>query len=400
MRSIDPTCLASMTLSIHWQDGGIHHTDCRHVPEVNFYRDIFAPDIYQALMGRQAGDKLRFEIAPGQVPALPDPAKIWHLDHGRRNQDLLGGNPLRYGRFYPQGLLKGLPGVFMGNTVPFRCLAVDDRGFCADGNHPMAGRPFSLEIEIHQVDPKNRERGGPSTDWVEAALEGPGMQARANGKPTAFWDDAPFARQDETGDPLFYAGPRLVNHIDETAITVIEGLYGRLLKPHMQVLDLMSSWTSHLPADLTPLCVTGLGLNADELKANARLNRSLVHDLNADPVLPFASASFDAIVCSLSVEYLIHPLVVFSEAARVLKPGGVFVVTFSTRWFPPKAIRIWSEIHPFERMGLVLELFLLSNGFADPNTYSLQGLPRPEQDKYSMQQRFSDPVFAVWSHRR
>jgi len=399
MFTIDPACVASMTFAARWQSGGIGHTDCRHACQVNFYRDIFDPEIYQALMGRQAADKLGFNVAAGQALPLSDPGKIWHLGPDRIDRDPLEGRPLRYGRFYPQGLLKGLAGIYRGNTVPFRCTAANDTAIAADCNHPMAGRPFSLEIEVHSVEKKERERGGPSTDWVEACLEGPGMQARVNGNPTDFWADDPFGRDDEAADTAFYAGPRMVNHIDDRAIAVIRSLYGELLKPQMAVLDLMSSWTSHLPETLAPLSVTGLGLNTAELKANARLNRTVIHDLNADPCLPFADESFDAIVCTASVEYLIHPFAVFAEAARVLKPSGLLVITFSNRWFPTKAIRIWQQLHPFERVGLVLEMVMHSGRFTGLQTYSIQGLPRPEQDKYAFEQYFSDPVFAVWAIR-
>ena len=105
---------------------------------------------------------------------------------------------------------------------------------------------------------------------------------------------------------------------------------------------------------------------------------------------------FDGVMCTVSVEYLTRPMAVFSEVARVLRPGGRFVVTFSNRWFPPKAIRVWQELHEFERMGLVLEYFLQSGGFGGLNTLSNRGLPRPTDDKYYPQIRLSDPVYAVW----
>jgi SAM-dependent methyltransferase len=101
-------------------------------------------------------------------------------------------------------------------------------------------------------------------------------------------------------------------------------------------------------------------------------------------------------MCTVSVEYLTHPLAVFSEVARVLRPGGRFVVTVSNRWFPPKAIRVWKELHEFERMGLVMEYFLLSGAFRRLQTQSMRGLPRPADDKYAHQLMHSDPVYAVW----
>ena len=86
----------------------------------------------------------------------------------------------------------------------------------------------------------------------------------------------------------------------------------------------MSGWQSHLPVTKRFDRVTGLGLNEEELGKNTQLTDYLVKDLNGDPGLQFADNAFDAVVCSLSVEYLIAPVDVFSEAARVLAPRWYF----------------------------------------------------------------------------
>ena len=224
------------------------------------------------------------------------------------------------------------------------------------------------------------------------------MQARVNGRPTQFFDDFPFRRADERPDNLFYEQPRLVQHIDDTAIDVISKLYGRLVQPGSNVLDLMSSWISHLPDELPLKSLTGLGMNQKELETNRRLTDYVIHDLNAEPQMPFDDQGFDAVICTVSVEYLIHPFEVFEEITRILKPGGIFIAAFSNRWFPPKAINIWSELHEFERMGLVLEFFLKSGKYNNLQTYSMRGLPRPADDRYSSQIPFSDPVYAVWGN--
>ena len=121
--------------------------------------------------------------------------------------------------------------------------------------------------------------------------------------------------------------------------------------------------------------------------------------MNRTPTLPYTDARFDLVLCSLSVEYLVRPAEVFREVARVLKPHGHFVITFSNRWFPPKVVRIWKELHDFERMGLVLELFTASGGFKDLQTYSMRGLPRPTDDKYYPAKHHADPIYAVWGTR-
>jgi SAM-dependent methyltransferase len=275
-------------------------------------------------------------------------------------------------------------------------VAANGNGIKADANHPLSTKPLRFRAIIRDVREKFEEHGGTSIDWAETALNGPGMQARVNGSPTHFFDDDTFRRADENPDRFFYDQPRLVQHIDSSAIDIISRLYGRLLKPESRVLDLMSSWVSHLPKDLPLKSLTGLGMNVKELQANDRLSEYVVHDLNANPHLQFDDRIFEAVICTVSVEYLIHPFEVFQEISRILKPGGVFVVTFSNRWFPPKAIRIWSHLHEFERMGLVLEFFLKTGQYTNLHTYSFRGLPRPADDKYASQFIYSDPVYAVW----
>ena len=163
----------------------------------------------------------------------------------------------------------------------------------------------------------------------------------------------------------------------------------------MQVLDLMSSYLSHLPT-VNDLEVIGLGMNRQELERNQQLSSWLVQDLNQHPQLPFAEHFFDAVICTSSIEYLVEPLAVVDEVARVLKPGAVFMLTFSDRWFPAKQIELWSEMHPFERQGLVLDYLVRSGRFEDLHTETIRGLPRPANDVHSRLRAQSDPVFAVW----
>jgi SAM-dependent methyltransferase len=226
------------------------------------------------------------------------------------------------------------------------------------------------------------------------------MQAREPQKPTDFFSDNPFARADAQFDARFYEKPRLVNHIDDRADAIIRELYGRLLKPGSRVMDLMSSWNSHLPDSLELSKLTGLGLNREELAKNPRLTDYVVHDLNGNHVLPFGDREFEAVICTVSVEYLIHPEEIFQEVARVLKPGGLFIHTFSNRWFPPKVVRIWTEVMEWERPGLVLEYFLQSGAYDHLQTFSARGWPRPVTDRYFPQVLISDPVYAVWGQTR
>jgi SAM-dependent methyltransferase len=189
-----------------------------------------------------------------------------------------------------------------------------------------------------------------------------------------------------------------VHHLDAVCRGAIAALYQRFLTPGQRVLDLMSSWTSHLPDAGPEIEITGLGMNREELEANARLRLRLLHDLNEVPALPVRNDGFDLALCTASVEYLTHPHAVFQDLVRVLRPGGRFVVSFSDRWFPTKVIGAWSELHPFERMGLVVSLFR-SAEFTDLHTETLRGLRRPADDKYTDLRDHSDPLFAVWGSK-
>ena len=306
----------------------------------------------------------------------------------------------RTGRFYPRGLLRGLAGVFPENVVPFRCTGVENGHVDVDFNHPLAGKPLELTAVVGRIGTKADERGGTSHDWIDQVLEGPGVQAPLNDRPTDFFSDQPFERDDPAPDPVFYSRPRHVQHLDDTAIDIVRQIYARFVEDGMRVLDLMSSWQSHLPDGLARGNLTGLGLNEAEMKTNPLLTDYVVHDLNADSRLPFASKSFDAVVCTVSIEYLTRPRQVFQEVGRVLTPGGRFVVTFSNRWFPPKAIRIWKELHDYERMGLVMAYFTGSDLFEGLQTYTFRGLPRPTDDRHYPRFRGSDPVYAVWGTRK
>jgi hypothetical protein len=268
-----------------------------------------------------------------------------------------------------------------------------------DFNHPFAGREVELDVTVRDAKEKRGDRGGRLVDWMETITDGPGMQVRSNGSPTDFFSDNPFIRSDEQDDRLFYEKPRLVAHVDGQAIETISALYGTILKPGMRVLDLMSSWRSHVPESIQLKSLVGLGLNKQEMGKNPQLTHHVLHDLNMDPRLPFDDQAFDAVICSVSVEYMTRPFEVFRDVARILKPEGTVVHTFSNRWFPPKAIRLWQELSEFERMGLVLEYFLDSGAYKNLETFSARGWPRPVTDRYYPEIMTADPVHAVWGQR-
>jgi SAM-dependent methyltransferase len=175
-----------------------------------------------------------------------------------------------------------------------------------------------------------------------------------------------FAREDTSPDRFFYEAPRLVQHMDEATVEALTALYAEMIPPHSRVLDLMSSWVSHLPGDRTFERVAGLGMNAEELAENRQLTEWTIHDLNADPTLPYEDASFDIALCAVSVQYLTHPVEVFRDVGRVLAPGGTFVVATSHRLFPTKAVEVWKQLGAADRIRLVASYFGLAGNFDEP----------------------------------
>jgi SAM-dependent methyltransferase len=203
-----------------------------------------------------------------------------------------------------------------------------------------------------------------------------------------------FAREDESQDSAFYGTPRLVVHIDEGAIAAVRDVYARWIPPAARILDLMSSWRSHLPDAVMAHKreVVGHGMNAAELQANPQLDRRVVQDLNRDASLPFDDAYFDAVLCAVSVQYLTAPVAVFREVARVLAPGRPFVVTFSNRMFPTKAVALWRALDDEGHIALVQRYFAESGAF-DPPVVERHVRPNPR----GWREWFSahDPLYAV-----
>ena len=194
-----------------------------------------------------------------------------------------------------------------------------------------------------------------------------------------------FDRADPADDREFYAFPRFVTHIDDAAIEAVGRLYDDL-GIGGRVVDLMSSWVSHFRTP--PGELVGVGMNAAELRANPLLTEAWVQDLNADPVLPVPPASVDHAVCCVSVDYLTRPVEVFRDVGRVLRPGGLFVVTFSDRCFPTKAIRGWLATDDAGHVEIVRTYFRESGMFGPPSA----GLRTPAGDA-------ADPLYAVWAGR-
>ncbi|MGD2064597.1 MAG: class I SAM-dependent methyltransferase [Nitrospirota bacterium] len=403
-QEVDHHCQVALDLTLRWQSAHARHQDRLHLARFNVWRDLdlLPPVLQEEVLGRRLGHRASHRFAPGAL--LPEwcEQQLLRASIAAFDTRFLPCRWLepRLGRFYPKGILAGIDGSFRQDATPIRLVARTADDLVFDANHPLARCDVEVRTAVRGMRAAPNEHGGRCQEAIAELATGPGMQVPYGELTTNFFADDPFVRRDPRPDGGYYRIPRWVNHLDAAALEQVGRLYERLLPPGARILDLMASWDSHVPvAVLRPAAVTGLGLSRDELDANPILAERVVHDLNDQPALPFADGSFDAVVCTVSVEYLTHPIEVFAQVARVLRPGGIFVVVFSNRWFPPKVVRIWEDLHEFERPGLVLAYFRHGSRFRELETFSLRGLPRPSDDPHTGQSPLSDPVHAVWGRR-
>ncbi len=203
---------------------------------------------------------------------------------------------------------------------------------------------------------------------------------------------------DDTDDKQFYSYPRFVTHVDEGFIQQLTDVYRDRLKPNTRIFDMMSSWVSHLPEEIEFAHVEGHGMNTEELARNPRLNHYFVQDLNENPKLPLPDRDFDAVLNTVSIQYLQYPEAVFAEIYRILKPGGVVIISFSNRMFHQKAIQPWRDGSEASRVELVKSYFESVPGFSPPEVIARQSTA-PNFLQW-LGAGGGDPFYAVIAYRR
>ena len=305
----------------------------------------------------------------------------------------------RIGRFYPATLFNSENLKTNNPMVPLRIVELMYDEILVNTSHALCNYNTSVTlVKLHAPLQESSSGAHPiSVKQVPDFMTGPGMQLRYEDRATDFFSDDPYARADDTIDTEFYSRPRHINHLDTAAQAQLKSVYSELIAAGDEVLDLMSSINSHIDERLDIKTLTGLGLNKEELEANPLLDEVVIHDINQDQRLPFDDAGFDTVICSLSIEYITQPSLLFDEVARILRPGGRFIISFSNRWFPSKAVQVWNNLHDFERIGLVMEHFIESAHFGDIDTCTYRGLPRPVDDKHNVP--LSDQIYVVWANR-
>lgn len=391
---------ADLLLTLDWSSetraGTVRHRDHLFAEAVDLAHDALPGSLKAALADAGPGEDVSVAVTAADLIGRTEGvvAEVAQESFRGRRANGVRLQP-KFGRFYPAIYFEGLSSGQAGGVPAVRCVGANGTKIRLDTGHPLSDRPLALSARVvGRVDGDTAGERMP-VHWGAQLALGPGMQACWQGAPTEFLDDESFARPDEGSDVLFYAAPRLAAHIDSRAQRTVGAFYREVLPSGGLVLDLMSSLHSNLADDHAPERLVGLGLNGPEMDANPRLGNAVVADLNTGHGVPFAGGTFDGAVCTVSIDYLTDPVSVIAEVGRVLRPGAPFAVSFSNRWFPPKVTRLWTELHPFEQVGLVVQYFERTGRFTDIETATFRGYPRPMDDPYYHEVSESDPVFAV-----
>jgi SAM-dependent methyltransferase len=388
----------SVELAISWSDKSATYNDRYFIIKSNFWRDVYPARLDYQIKRAEINKPLTINYKAGEF--LEDQyqqSNLKTIPKYKFNRDTRGMLPIipAVGRFYPRGLIEGVAGCFKEDQRAFRMLNITENSLDIDLNHPLAKFPLQISATITDIFDGHRQNGGRCNDVVELLTnEGQGLQTLLESGSSDYFSAMPFTRLIENDDAEFYAKIEAKDPVDLTAIAELQEFYSPSLKDNMQVLDLMAGFNSYLPEGLKAH-VIGLGVNEKELKDNTRLESYQQHDLNKEPVLPFKDQQFDTIMCSFAIEYMTQPFEVFKQVARILKPGGSFCIAFSDRFFKQKAISIWDDIHPFERMGVVLEYFRQTEGFSDLQCESIRGKIRHEEDPFISKTAYSCPMFMI-----
>jgi SAM-dependent methyltransferase len=396
---MDHSTYADIELKIQWESEQATHTERHYFQGINFWRDFFPGLLGDKLGNAPDGEWVSETIPASELLPIYSQSNITKLE--KKKIQPIGKAKIiitpQQGRFYPRRIIAGSAGVTSEEFQPLRVTHVDDGSFTVDLNHPLAQK--TLDISLRVVGKRytgKEERGGRCNDVVyEALMDGPGLQAPLP-TGTDFYTEDSHERLDDNDDALHYQNANLEDTLDQVSGRQLARLYARLLKPGDHVLDMMCGAQSYLPGGIDNLHVTGMGLNEEELKANSQLAELVIHNVNKTPVLPFNDDTFDTVVFTAAVEYLIDPKTSFSELKRITKPGGHIITTFTDHWNTLKSILLWPELHPFERLGLVLDYLGSTNGITSLHTETIQGLLRPEGDKYANKKLYADPIFAVY----
>jgi len=402
---IDEKQNLSVQVDIQWHDELVSYKDRYFVLKTNFWRDFYPEQLDFQIKRAELNQTIKINYNPGALLQFEiTPSNIKTIPVSKFDRYFSGPIPIEptIGRFYPRGMLEDVEDCFKIDNRPFRILGKTDDTLKVDLNHPLGTFPINLSATITDIFDANQQNGGRCNDIAETiTINGPGLQTLLTDTPFNFSQGMPFIRKIEDDDAVFYDSIDSTTPIvDQVAIEQLSQFYADHIKDASKILDLMAGADSYLPDNFKNIDVTGLSIKQQDLQSNPALNQYTLHDLNKQPELPFDDQQFDAIICAFSVEYMTQPIKVFQEAARILKPGGVLLVSFSERFYEKKVIGLWDDLHLFERMDIVLEYFRQSDEFEALSSESIRGLIRHEDDPFVNKTVHSCPMYMLSGKRK
>jgi SAM-dependent methyltransferase len=402
---IEKDSLLDVIAGIHWQTQDCRFSDWRYLSNINLWRDYLPVEIESKLDGLPQGALIKHSFQEGELTESYQGNQIKKIGYKQFQPEQTGLTPVPplLGRFYPKDFLNGVDGIYQGNKFPCRITEMNSESITVDLNHPLAGKKIDLEFKIDRIKKSGAERGGRCNDIPALLCDyGPGMQARLDGCDTTFRHEHAFARIDESDDIDYFSEPDLDPFWDNSALSIVSSLYDDLLSDDMTVLDLMAG--AHSPLVNSQVKTTRVvcsGLNPLELDANPICTQKYQINVNHSNALDiFNDCEFDAVLIHAAIEYATQPDHLMLQIARILKPGGRIIISFSNRSVTAKVVQIWTELHEFERPALVLSYLHKSNSFTQFNSFSMRGFFRPEDDKLASRLLYSDPVYVVWADRK
>ena len=383
--------LADIDFKLEWKSTCATHTDTYFIAKINPYSDKLPDEFAEKILALEVGESCSQTFpAKDVLDQGYSNDKVITFESALFDQNFKGqySPPILY-RFYPSAIAPQGLETDASDYTPFRIISTNADKIVADKNHPLAKYYLTLTAsKLKEYDFPSDDKGRKKNIGKLISSRGPGMQAPFEYGDSVFFDQYPFQQADNH--------KFLTPQFDSISSKKIVQLYSQLLPKHSKVLDLMSSEFSYLSDTYETGLLNGIGFDEDALSANERLDTYQVQDLNIDTTLPFKTNSFDDAICTLSIESLNDPLKIMREVARVVNSGGKFIITFSDYSVSPNAITLWGQLHPFERMQLILEYFRKTDLFEDLNTLSSRGINTTKDSSINKNKRISSHVFGVW----
>ena len=388
--------LTDIAFRLEWKSATSAHTDCCLVRGINLEQDIFPKGLAKTLINLNIGESFSHTYAAKEIIGEDYSSdKVIHFSTELFDQHFKGqfSPPILY-RFYPSAIAHEGLNTQKTDYTPFRIISINDDRIIADKNHPLAKYYLTLTATIVETfdqpadaDKRIRNIGKLIT------FRGPGMQAPFEYGDSVFFDSYPF----ESNKPVAIQAPKKAEFKSKTTEKIAQ-LYSENLPTLSKVLDVLSDEQSYLDDNYQTGLLCGIGKNEATLLANNRLNTFEVQDLNENTHLPFEDDHFDDAICTLAIETLTDPIAVFIEVSRVVKAGGKFIVVFTSNASTNHPISLWGQLHPFEKIQLVLEYFRQSARFDALNTYSNKEISQPAPASNVNSKSQTDPIFAVWGN--